>query len=97
MVFAESSLKYIYLHLSDGTVKKVLMPIDRLLEALGDECFIKTHKSFIANMNFISASAPFEFTLGSFGSVSVTQRKYPQIKRQYMDFCRRAKESFPVC
>ena len=62
------------------------MPIDRLLEVLEDKCFIKTHKSFIANMNYITAAAPYEFAMGSFGSVSITQRKYPQIKRAYMDF-----------
>lgn len=89
LVFAESILKNTYLHLADGSTLKILMPIDELLSSLDGELFIKSHKSFIVNMNYITNVQPFEFTLGSFGNASITQRKYPQTKKTYVEYVSR--------
>ena len=89
LVFVESSLKYLLLHLADGSVVRTLMPLERLCDELRGNQFLLSHKSFLVNMDYITGVAPYEFTLGSYGMAAITQRRYPQIRNTYFAYSRR--------
>lgn len=86
LVFAESSLKYLLLHMVDGSVVKTMMTLDGLRELLHGPQFLISHKSFLVNMDYVTDVQPCEFTLGSYGIAAITQRRYPQIRNQYLGY-----------
>lgn len=92
MVFAESDLKYLNLHLADGTVLRTMMTLSSLKALLYGQQFLITHKSFLINMDYVTDVAPCEFTLGSYGTAAITQRRYPQIRNAYFDYIARRDE-----
>lgn len=89
LVFVESDLKYLLLHLSDGSVVRTLMSLEKLCDALHGERFLRSHKSFLVNMDYVTGVAPYEFTLGSYGTAAITQRRYAQIRNTYFSHSRR--------
>lgn len=86
LVFAESSLKYLLLHMVDGSVVKTMMTLEGLRQLLKSDNFMITHKSFLINMDYVTDVAPCEFTLGSYGTAAITQRRYPQIRNRYFAY-----------
>ncbi len=98
LVFVESVLKYLLLHLLDGTVVRTLMPLKKFYDELHGGQFLLSNKSFIVNMDYITRIAPYEFTLGSYGTAAITQRNYPQIRNTYFAYSsRRADELSGIC
>lgn len=92
LIYAESNLKYLNLHLVDGTVLRTMMTLASLKKLLCGQQFLITHKSFLINMDFVTKVEPCEFTLGSYGTASITQRRYPQIRNEYFDYIARRDE-----
>ena len=86
LIYAESNLKYLNLHLVDGTVLRTMMTLSSLKKLLYGRQFLITHKSFLINMDFVTNVEPCEFTLGSYGTAAITQRRYPQIRNAYFDY-----------
>lgn len=86
LVFAESDLKYLNLHLVDGTVPRTMMTLTSLKELTWGRQFMISHKSFLINMDYVTNVEPCEFTLGSYGTAAITQRRYPQIRNAYFEY-----------
>ena len=86
LVFAESNLKYLLLHMVDGSVIRTMMTLDALKALLKGPQFMITHKSFLINMDYVTDVQPCEFALGSYGTAAITQRRYPQIRNQYFAY-----------
>ena len=86
LVFAESDLKYMLLHMANGSVLRTMMPMENLISELHGKQFLLSHKSFLVNMDYITAVSPYVFTLGSYGVASITQRRYAKIRNSYFAY-----------
>ena len=66
IVYIESRGHRIILHLSDGTEESAYYKLDEIETMLTDDVFIRTHKSYLVNMDFIrNAEEDFEMITGA--------------------------------
>ena len=87
LVFAEVIGRNVLYHLRSGKVIECTEPFssvcDNLMKYGG---FIKPHRSYIVNMQYVDTIEKHQVTLQTFSSVPVAQGKAREIKQQYLDY-----------
>ena len=87
LVFAEVIGRKVLYHLRSGKViecKEPFSPVcDNLLKY---RCFIKPHRSYLVNMQYVDTIDNHQVTLQPLSSVPVAQGKAREIKQQYLNY-----------
>ena len=85
--FAEVVGRTIFYHLKDGTVIEVAGTISELEKMLMDNpCFIRTHRSYIINMEYIDTLRQREILMQSGSLVPLARANYNEVKSEYFSF-----------
>lgn len=76
IVFLESSGHKVLLHLNNGKIECTYAKLDELERNLDDERFVRCHKSFLVNMDYVkSAQKDFEMEDGTIAPIRTHGRK----------------------
>ncbi len=87
LAFAEVIGRNVHYHLLSGRVIECIesfsVVCDKLLKY---DCFIKTHRSYIVNMQYIDTIENRQMTLQTLTSIPIAQGKVREIKQQYLAY-----------
>jgi len=87
LVFAEVTGRYVVYHLRSGRAVECVEPFSAVCDnLLKHRRFIKPHRAFIVNMQYIDAIRSNQITLQTLSSVPIAQGKVREIKQQYLDY-----------
>jgi DNA-binding LytR/AlgR family response regulator len=87
LVFAKVAGRYVEYHLRSGKVIRCREPFSSVCEQLMKYgCFIKSHRSFLVNMQYVDLIENHQITLQALPPVPVAQGKAGEIKRQYLNY-----------
>lgn len=85
--FAEVIGRAILYHLTDGSVIEAIGSMNELeKELLSNPCFIKTHRSYIINMEQIDTISQREIKMQSHALVPLAKANYSTVKSAYIAF-----------
>jgi DNA-binding LytR/AlgR family response regulator len=85
--FAEVIGRTILYHLTDGSVIEAIGTMNELeKELLANPCFIKTHRSYIINMEQIDTISQREIKMQSHALVPLAKANYSTVKSAYIAF-----------
>lgn len=88
----ESADKILYIHLISGKIIRTYARLDRLALQLPDSDFLRSHQSYIINMNFISCISETGFITKSGNYVPIRLREAARIKQKYISYIQRKTE-----
>lgn len=84
--YLEIMSKKLYFHLVDGSVKEVYGSLSEYEKTLLDRKeFIKTHRSYIVNMEWIQTMTPGMLTTSSGKSLPISRLLYTEVREAYMN------------
>lgn len=87
LVFAEVIGRNVLYHLRSGKVIECTEPFSSVCDKfLKYGCFIKPHRSYLVNMQYVDTIENHQITLQTLSSVPVAQGKAKEIKRQYLNY-----------
>ncbi len=87
LTFAEVIGRNVLYHLRSGKVIECTEPFSSACEKLLKYgCFIKPHRSFLVNMQYIDTIENHQITLQTLSSVPIAQGKAREIKQQYLAY-----------
>jgi len=87
LVFAEAMGRKVLYHLQSGKVIKCSEPFFSVCKNLMKYgCFIKTHRSYIVNMQYVDTIEDNRVTLQTLSSAPIAQGKLREIKQQYLAY-----------
>lgn len=85
--FAEIIGKTEYYHLTDGSVIEALGSMTELEKVLlVHPCFIKPHRSYIINMQYVKTLSKKEIIMQSLAIIPLPRANYNTVKSMYIDF-----------
>lgn len=88
--YIENASRLLYLHQTDGkTITSIFIRKsfeDEVDELSNNPCFLKSHKSFIVNMNFIQKLEGNNIIMRSGAVVPISKKNTTNVKRQYLLF-----------
>ncbi len=87
LVFVEVIGRNVYYHLYSGRVVECTEPFSSVSDKLMKYgCFIKPHRSYLVNMQYVDIIENHQMTLQNLTSVPVAQGKAKEIKQQYLNY-----------
>ena len=87
LAFAEVIGRNVLYHLRSGKVIECSEPFSSVCDTLLKfESFIKTHRSYIVNMQYVASIENHKVTLQTLSSVPIAQGKAREIKQQYLNY-----------
>lgn len=87
LTFAEVIGRNVLYHLRSGKVIECTEPFSSACDnLLKYECFIKPHRSYIVNMQYVDTIENHKVTLQTLSSIPVAQGKAREIKQQYLHY-----------
>lgn len=87
LVFAEVIGRNVLYHLRSGKVIECAEPFSSVCDKLLKYgCFIKPHRSYLVNMQYVDTIDNHQVTLQTLSSVPVAQGKAREIKQQYLNY-----------
>lgn len=86
ILFIESSAKILTIHTVNHKSLTFPSKLDDLEAQIGDIRFIRCHKSFLVNMNYILSVENNSFKLITNMEIPITQRNYASIRKRFYDF-----------
>ncbi len=87
LVFAEVIGKNVLYHLLSGKVIECTESFSTVCDSLLEyDCFIKTHRSYIVNMQYVDTLENNQVTLQTLTSVPIAQGKTREVKQQYLAY-----------
>ena len=87
LVYAEANGRKVSYHLLSGKVVECVEPFFSVCNnLLKFGCFIKTHRSYIVNMQYVDTIKNHELTLQTLSTVPIAQGKVKEIKQQYLNY-----------
>ena len=87
LTFAEVIGRNVLYHLYSGKVIKCTEPFSSVCDTLLKYgCFIKPHRSYLVNMQYVDTIENHQVTLQTLSSVPVAQGKAREIKQQYLNY-----------
>jgi len=87
LVFAEVIGRNVLYHLRSGKVIECTEPFSSVCyNLLKYGCFIKPHRSYLVNMQYVDTIENHQITLQTLSSVPVAQGKAREIKQQYLNY-----------
>lgn len=91
--YCEVTGRTLVFHLEDGKVLESTGSLDELCDKLGQyECFLRPHRSFLVNMEYIQNISYKAITLDSLTEVPIPHGKCSEIKRRYLEYAFHSKE-----
>jgi len=85
--FLESIKHMIHFHLRDSSIISCYGTINEFSDLLlSDERFVRCHKSFIINMNFVKSLSGSYFIMQDKVIIPISRQSFKQIKNTYIDF-----------
>jgi len=85
--FLESIKHMIHFHLRDSSIISCYGTINEFSDLLlSDERFVRCHKSFIINMNFVKSLSSSCFIMQDKVVIPISRQSFKQIKNTYIDF-----------
>ena len=87
LVFAEVIGRNVLYHLRSGKVIECIEAFSTVCDKLLKYgCFIKTHRSYIVNMQYVDTIENHQITLQTLSSIPVAQSKIKEMKMQYLNY-----------
>ncbi len=87
LVFAEVIGRNVLYHLHSGKVIECTEPFSSVCHnLLKYRCFIKPHRSYLVNMQYVDTIENHQITLQTISSVPIAQGKAREIKQQYLNY-----------
>lgn len=91
--YCEVTGRTLIFHLENGKILESAGSLDELCEKLGQyECFLRPHRSFLVNMEYIQKISYKEITMDSLAKIPIPHGKCSEIKRRYLEYAFRSKE-----
>jgi DNA-binding LytR/AlgR family response regulator len=84
--YIESFGKKINIYTKKGTVS-FNSKLDQVEAKINDKRFLRCHKSFLVNMDYISGIEDYSFRLLDNSAVPIKQREFSNIKESYYSYC----------
>lgn len=87
LAFAEVIGRNVLYHLRSGKVVECTEPFSSVCDSLLKYgCFIKPHRSYLVNMQYVDTIENHQITLQTLSAVPVAQGKAKEIKQQYLNY-----------
>ncbi len=87
LAFAEVIGRNVLYHLRSGKVVECTEPFSSVCDSLLKYgCFIKPHRSFLVNMQYVDTIENHQITLQTLSTVPVAQGKVKEMKQQYLNY-----------
>jgi len=87
LTFVEVIGRNVLYHLRSGKVIECTEPFSSVCDnLLKYGCFIKPHRSYLVNMQYVDTIENHQMTLQTLSSVPIAQGKAKEIKRQYLNY-----------
>ena len=86
IMYAESSGRTVSIYKKDGAVVKVIIRLDDIEMKMHDTRFLRSHKSYLVNMDEIESLDGTFFVLHSGIRVPIRQREAAAIRRKFFDY-----------
>lgn len=87
LLYGEAMRKTVNLHLSDNTVVSSVMTFTKLVTLLENNSdFVKTHRSYIVNMNYIEHISKNEIIMMNGDRIPIPPKKYSEVSKIFFDF-----------
>lgn len=83
--FIESVSRKIYIHTTQGEIY-IYSKLDDVENEINDERFLRCHKSFLVNMDYITSVEDYSFILTDSTEVPIKQRTFASIKKNYYTY-----------
>lgn len=85
--FAEIIHRTIFYHLTDGLVIEAVGSMSALeKDLLSNNCFVKPHRSYIINMNYIDTLRNREMKMQSLALIPISKSNYNNVKASYLTY-----------
>lgn len=85
ITFIESIRRQILIHTTEGIITSYLK-LDEVEMKLKDKRFLRCHKSFLINMNYIKSVEDYLFLLTNNTEVPIKKRTFSSIKKNYYTY-----------
>ena len=93
LLYCEVLGRTLLFHLVDGTVLESTGSMDELARQLTPhESFLRTHRSFLINMEYIQNISTRAVTLTNLAQIPIPHGKSAEIRRQYLEYAFRRKQ-----
>lgn len=87
LVFAEVIGRNVFYHLRSGKVIECSEAFSSVCDhLLNYGCFIKPHRSYLVNMQYVDTIKNYQLILQTLSSIPVAQGKAKEIKQQYLNY-----------
>ena len=86
ILFIESDAKILHVETLQNKTFSFNSKLDDIEKQINDKRFIRCHKSFLVNMDYISSLDNYSFKLINDNQIGVTQRNFASIKRAFYDY-----------
>ena len=87
LIFAEVIGRNVLYHLRSGKVVECTEPFSSVCDSLLKYgCFIKPHRSYLVNMQYVDTIENHQITLQTLSAVPVAQGKAKEMKQQYLNY-----------
>ena len=87
LTFAEVIGRNVLYHLRSGKVIECTQPFSAVCDTLLKyNCFIKPHRSYLVNMQYVDTIENHQVTLQTLSAIPVAQGKAREIKQQYLNY-----------
>lgn len=86
ILFIESDAKILTIHADKNKSFSFNSKLDNIEEQINDNRFIRCHKSFLVNMDYVSSLDNYSFKLIDDTQIAVTQRNFTIIKKVFYDY-----------
>lgn len=86
MLFIESSAKTLNIHTINDSIISYRSKLDEIQVQIDDKRFLRCHKSFLVNMDYISSVENYSFKLSNGKLIPITQRNFANIKKVFYDY-----------
>lgn len=79
------------LHLSSGKIMELRYSLNKLEDQLPPALFVRSHQSYLVNMEHIDAIARYQLTLSSGQTLPISQSKYLSLQNSFLNYASRQK------
>lgn len=86
IVFVESDLKNVTLHLRDGTSARVREKLDTVEQRLKGSSFLRCHQSYLVNLRYVCGLENETFITSLDRPVLIRKRDFPELRKRYYDY-----------
>lgn len=87
LTFAEVTGRNVLYHLRSGKIIKCTESFSSVCDTLLKyRCFIKPHRSYLVNMQYVDTIENHQITLQTLSSIPIAQGKTKEIKQQYLNY-----------